>query len=112
MAMCVSLPPIGGVIVAACAALGCVHARADERLHECFSTAETRDHIAHRKLVEPFALMQSAGRETDGDPIAARLCHIGDLFIYEISLLRPDGRIVRILVDAVSGKPHASAKER
>jgi uncharacterized membrane protein YkoI len=34
------------------------------------------------------------------------------LFIYEISLLRPDGRILRVLFDAATGKPHSGHRDR
>lgn len=77
---------------------------------ECFSTAQTRERIIARKLAEPFASMQAASRHIQGEPIAARLCRVEDDFIYEVSLLQTNGRIVKFLVDAASGKPHTSGK--
>lgn len=79
---------------------------------ECFSTAQTREHIMARGLAEPFASMQAASRFVQGAPIAARLCWTGEDFVYEISLLQIDGRIVKFLVDAASGKPHSGRKDR
>ncbi len=79
---------------------------------ECFSTAETRQKIVSQKLADPFATMQSVGGGRRGEPIAAKLCRRGDDFVYEISLLRRDGRLVKVYVDAVSGRPHAEPSER
>lgn len=78
---------------------------------ECFSTAQTRERIDAHKLVDPFACMRAAAREHHGEPLGARLCHVDELFIYEISMLRPDGRIVRLLFDATTGKPHSGHRD-
>lgn len=87
-------------------------ARADERpTIECYSTSQTRDAIFAHKLAEPFGMMRAAGNQMQGDPIGARLCKIHDEFIYEVSLLRRDGRIMKILVDATTGAPHVPGKE-
>lgn len=79
---------------------------------QCFSTAQTREQIILHKLAEPFASMQTAARSAQGDPIGARLCRIDDNFIYEISLLRRDGHLVKILIDATTGRPHAGRQDR
>ncbi|MGJ0510432.1 MAG: PepSY domain-containing protein [Methylocystis sp.] len=79
---------------------------------QCFSTAQTRERIEAHKLVDPFACMRSAAREHHGEPLGARLCRVEEQFLYEISLLRPDGRIVRLLFDAATGKPHSGHKDR
>jgi hypothetical protein len=36
--------------------------------------------------------------------LSARLCHRGDEFIYEITLLHRDGRLVRVEMEANSSK--------
>ena len=41
----------------------------------------------------------------NNEALGARLCRHEESFIYEISLLQPDGRIVKILFDANTGKP-------
>jgi hypothetical protein len=78
---------------------------------QCFSTAQTRERIEAHRLVDPFACMRAAAREHQGEALGARLCHIDDLFLYEISLLRPDGRILRLLFDAATGKPHSGHRD-
>jgi hypothetical protein len=72
---------------------------------QCYSVADTRREIAEHKLADPFPSMQAAGVLVQAEPLTARLCRSGDVFIYEISLLRRDGHIVKTLVDAASGKP-------
>jgi uncharacterized membrane protein YkoI len=71
---------------------------------ECYSTAETRDKIAAQGLSEPFRSMQKAAARFEAQALAAKLCRRDDNFVYEISLLRRDGRIVRSLFDAKTGK--------
>jgi uncharacterized membrane protein YkoI len=78
---------------------------------QCFSTAQTRERIDAHKLADPFACMRAAANEHQGEALGARLCRLDDLLVYEIRLLRPDGRIVRILFDAETGKPHAGHRD-
>jgi uncharacterized membrane protein YkoI len=107
------------IAAAFAAALGSVHAEeAAERMAErapphrqCFSTAQTREKIEAHRLTDPFACMRAAARELGGEALGARLCRTDDFFIYEISVLRPDGRIVRHLVDAATGRPHSGRKD-
>ncbi|MDJ0449063.1 hypothetical protein [Methylocystis sp. JR02] len=85
--------------------------RIAERLpvrRQCFSTSQTREKIEAHKLTEPLACMRAAALELSGEALGARLCWLEELFIYEISVLRPDGRIVKLLFDAATGKPHPS----
>lgn len=79
---------------------------ADRPSLECFQTAETRQLIVERRLADPFAMMTTASAAARGEPIGARLCRANDELVYEISLLRHDGRVVRVYVDAATGKPH------
>lgn len=78
---------------------------------QCFSTSQTREKIEAHKLTEPLACMRAAAHELNGEALGARLCWLEELFIYEISVLRPDGRIVKLLFDAATGKPHSSRKD-
>ena len=72
---------------------------------ECFSVAQTRQKIAQHRLAEPFPLMRAESSANQADALSTRLCRIGELFLYEINLLRRDGRVIRVFVDAASGKP-------
>jgi hypothetical protein len=81
-------------------------------LPQCFSTAQTREQIVLHKLAEPFASMQTAARNVQGEPIGARLCRVDENFVYEVSLLRRDGHLIKIFIDAATGKPHAKGEDR
>ncbi len=77
---------------------------------QCFSTAQTREKIAAEKLTDPFAAMHAAKERVKGDALNARLCQKGAAYIYEISLVREDGRVVKALYDAATGQPFSSRK--
>ncbi len=67
-----------------------------------------------RRLIEPFAALKSAGAQRRAEPLSAKLCHIGDEFIYEITLLHRDGRLVHVQMEAATGKlvPRAPREPR
>lgn len=79
---------------------------------QCLPIAETRQLISDRRLGDPFALMADVSHAAHAEPINAKLCRDHDELVYEISLLRRDGRLMRIYLDAATGQPHAGHKER
>jgi uncharacterized membrane protein YkoI len=70
----------------------------------CLPQGETREEVKAKHLLEPFAVLKSAGAQFKGEPLSARLCHIGDEFVYEIALLHRDGRFVHVVMNAATGK--------
>lgn len=70
----------------------------------CFNAPETREKILAHGLADPFALLRAQAAEQRADPIAVKLCRQGDAFVYEIDLLRRDGRLIHSRVDARSGR--------
>ena len=78
----------------------------------CFSTAQTRIEIEARRLIDPLSSMRDSALRAQGEPLGARLCRNGEAFIYEIKLLRPDGHIVKVMVDAASGRPHSGQTDK
>jgi len=103
----------GSVAPLLAAALLSLAAHAEEAGSQraCFSTAQTREKIEALKLADPFACMRIARERTTGGPLGARLCKTGGAFVYESSVVRPDGRIVKVLFDASTGKPQGGHKE-
>ncbi len=71
---------------------------------ECYSAAQTRERIAVHKLAEPFRLMANAAKRFQGEAIGAKLCRWKEAFVYEITLLRRDGRVIHVFTNAASGK--------
>lgn len=55
--------------------------------------------------------MRRAAARTHAEAIGAKLCRWSEDLVYEISLLRRDGRVIRIFVDAKTGQVVGSANE-
>lgn len=70
----------------------------------CYSPAETRERVASLNLREPFELMRRASAFARAEALAGKLCRWDEMDIYEISLLRPDGRVVHVFMNAVTGQ--------
>jgi uncharacterized membrane protein YkoI len=106
---------MAALAIAYCAAacgvvMACACARAAEAephggaKHICLNAAETREEVKSRRLLEPFAALKSAAALRKAEALSARLCRIGDEFIYEITLLHRDGRLVHVEMEAATGK--------
>lgn len=94
------------MIVAALAASGLAAAPlpvSEGAARLCYNRVETREKVASHGLRESLVLLREAAFEFGADPLNARLCRNRDQFVYEMSLLRRDGRVVRLVVDAASG---------
>ena len=70
----------------------------------CLPPSETREEIKARHLREPFAVLKSAAAQFKAEALSAKLCHLGDEFVYEITLLHRDGRLVHAVMNAATGK--------
>ena len=70
----------------------------------CLSAAETREEVRAHRLLEPFAALKFAAAQRKAEALSAKLCHNGDEFIYEITLLHRDGRLVHVEMEAGTGK--------
>ena len=102
-------------ILAASAALVCsAVARGAETAPamECYTVAQSREKIAQHGLADPLPLLRKAGAEHQGEPLAARLCRNGEVFIYDITVMRRDGRIERVPINAADGKPQPGREKR
>ncbi len=88
-----------------------VAAQAADARRACLSASETRESVSAHQLREPMALLREAAAQTRAEPLGARLCRWNEQFVYEMSLLRRDGRVVRVFVDAASGA-RVNAREK
>jgi uncharacterized membrane protein YkoI len=70
----------------------------------CLPPSETREEIKARHFLEPFAVLRSAAAQFKAEALSARLCRLGDEFVYEIKLLHRDGRLLRVAMNATTGK--------
>jgi len=83
---------------------------AAQSIRACLTPSETRAAIARHRLVEPLGALRSAARKAQAEPLRSRLCRRNGRFVYEMALLRRDGRVVRVFLDAASGAPIAGAR--
>jgi len=70
----------------------------------CLTAAQAREKIAQHKFVEPFRLTLAMAHRFQAEAIGVRLCRRKDEFIYEISLLRRDGRVIHVSMKATNGQ--------
>jgi len=94
-----------------CAFMGCPAAKATEiESHAvvakpvCLNAAETRELVKSHRLLEPFAALKFAAGQRKAEALSARLCRSGEDFVYEITLLHRDGRLVHVEMEAATGK--------
>jgi uncharacterized membrane protein YkoI len=71
---------------------------------ECYSAAQTRERIALHKLAEPFRLMRNVANRFQAEAIGAKLCRWKEELVYELTLLRRDGRVIHVFTNAASGQ--------
>ena len=70
----------------------------------CLPSGETREEIKAHRLLEPFAVLKSAQTQFKAEALSAKLCRLGEEFVYEIALLHRDGRFVHVVMNASTGK--------
>lgn len=71
----------------------------------CLSSGDTSEAVAARQVVAPGAAIVLAREAVpNADVLRAALCRDPDVLVYRIVVLRQDGRVVRVTVDAPSGK--------
>ncbi len=87
------------------------HAEAphQQRGRGCFSQAEARDKIVQRRLTDPIGAMR-AGR-AEGEALRTRLCRWKqDDLVYEVDVLRRDGRVLHLFINAQNGQAVSAAE--
>jgi uncharacterized membrane protein YkoI len=77
----------------------------------CYSVAETRAKIAMHQLTEPFRVMRAAASRYQAEALNAKLCRWSEDLVYEISLLRRDGHVIHIFMNATNGQIVGSRNE-
>jgi uncharacterized membrane protein YkoI len=71
----------------------------------CLSAWEIQDAIAQGRAIEPRAAISAARRALPGaDVMRGGLCRDSGALVYQVLMLRKDGRLVHVTIDAPSGK--------
>jgi len=83
----------------------------------CLNASDTREQVKAHKLLEPYAALKYAAQQRKAEALSARLCVSGDDFVYEITLLHRDGRLIHVQMEAGTGKviarpPHESREPK
>lgn len=107
-----SLAAVPGLLVAALICAATAFADQSPPKRACLSPGETREVVAARKLSAPFMALRTAGTHAHGETIGIRLCRFNDDLMYEVTVLRRDGRVVKVLIDAIAGKIVRSLNDR
>ncbi len=77
----------------------------------CLPPSEARTVITRNKLANPLPALRSIAQRGRAEPLRSRLCRMDDRFVYEMTMLRRDGKVVRVFVDAQDGRtPVAAAR--
>lgn len=70
---------------------------------ECLKPGETAEEICSRHFVEAYVVLRTAAHEAKAEALSAKLCKLGDDWVYSVALLHRDGHFVHMLLDATTG---------
>lgn len=76
----------------------------------CLPENETRDIVKEHHFREPFSALKLAAQHFKAEALSFKLCRIDDEFVYEILLLRKNGKFFHARVNVSNGKPAVKAK--
>jgi uncharacterized membrane protein YkoI len=86
-------------------------AKADaDRVRACTSPGQAHEILIQQKLIAPFRALGEAKRADQAEAVGVQLCRLGDLFVYDVTLLQRDGRVNHSLVNARTGVIVAPAR--
>jgi uncharacterized membrane protein YkoI len=79
----------------------------------CLDAAQTRAAVRDHHLTDPGSAQRTAATQARAEALRARLCRWNEDYVYEITLLRRDGKVMHVNVRAVDGTlagPHVDAR--
>jgi uncharacterized membrane protein YkoI len=80
-------------------------AQAADPVHVCLTEGEQRAAVANHRALPLAAVIKSVNRHrTKREAVRVRLCRRGERLVYELTLLTPNGKVIRRTVDAANGK--------
>jgi uncharacterized membrane protein YkoI len=75
----------------------------DPSQHACLNQKERRGLVENGAVLRLAAAMHAVRSHISGTLVRARLCHRSDGFAYVLTVLAHDGKVTRVVVDAVKG---------
>ncbi|MFO1149269.1 MAG: hypothetical protein U1E62_12920 [Alsobacter sp.] len=79
-------------------------AEAKQARPACLSEAEIREEVAAKRVIAQVAALRAARAAGGGEAVRARLCNGEKGLVYVITSLKRDGKVLRIDVDAATGR--------
>ena len=76
---------------------------ADPAARVCLNQKERRTLIEKGTVLHLAAALRAVRTRVPGTLVRARLCHRGEGFAYVLTVLGHDGKVTRVIVDAVKG---------
>ena len=76
---------------------------ADPVARGCLNPKERRALIEKGTVLHLAAALRAVRARVPGTLVGARLCHRGEGFAYVLTVLAHDGKVTRVIVDAVKG---------
>ena len=78
------------------------------KIENCLEQHEIREEVAAKRVVPQVVALRAARGALGGEAVRARLCRNERGLVYAITALKRDGKVVRVYVDAQTGKVVAS----
>ena len=79
------------------------HNGADLAQRACLNQKERRALVESGTVLRLAAAMHTVRSRVQGTLVRARLCHRSEGLVYVLTVLAHDGKVVRVVVDAVKG---------
>ncbi len=81
------------------------HAGADLAQRACLNQKERRALVENGTVLRLAAAMRAVRSHVPGTLVRARLCRRPEGLVYVLTVLAHDGKVARVVVDAVKGTP-------
>ena len=91
--------------VAALTILSLAPAGAAELAQVCLDQKERRAEVESGRVVRLDTALRAVRSKMPGTLVRARLCRGNDGLVYVLTVLARDGKVARLIVDAVKGSP-------
>jgi uncharacterized membrane protein YkoI len=79
-------------------------ARIDSAPNACLTADEMHGAVNANEAVPPALAHRHAREAAQGDILRMRLCREDGVLMYLVTVLKRDGRVARVTIEAVSGK--------
>jgi uncharacterized membrane protein YkoI len=74
------------------------------RRRACMNSSDSREAVSEHKLIDPLVAVRSAQSTVHAELLSSKLCQWGEEFVYEVTMLKRDGHVVRVFLSAKDGK--------